>query len=820
VNLFSEIDMIRNGLALLLILAAVPVLWAEEPAAGHDDEMLLRGVGVATDGKGLLTFFEQRRAGAGGPEKIEKRVAELVDQLAGDDAAAAQKACGELVALGAPAIPLLRQAARDPDQAQAVTLARRCLGVLENHPGQLTSAAVRLLGQRRPKGSTEALLAFLPSAEDDDVLETVRTTLASLARPEGKPDPALLAALKDPLALRRAMAIDALCQQGQAEPRATLARLLRDPMASVRLRAALALARVRDAEAVRMLIQLITELPLAQAQEAEVVLLDLAGEDAPQAPLTEEKASQQACRQAWEAWWKKMDDRQLLQEVRKRTLTEERLRKADALIKQLEDDDFQAREQAQRGLIDMGIMVMPLLRKALDHPDEEVRRRLRLCLRTLERDKSLPLPPVVARMLALRKPQGAVETLLTFAPYADSAELRHEVQIALNALAAQENKPHQALVRTLGDTMAIRRGAAAEAICLSTGPGDHLPAIRKLLEDADKSVRMQTALALASIGHRQAMPVLIQVLGDLPMEQSAPAVDYLDRLAQDRPPTDLPRGDTEEDRAKLREVWAAWWKANGEHTSLVSRYPADSQMQVPSITLVVYNNNQVVALDRGSKERWQVNGLLGPQDACLVGHNRLLVAESQGQRVTERNLRGDILWKHQTPGCWPTQVQRLPNGHTFIVCRNRLIEVDRAGRETLAIPRLQNDVLCARRLRNGEITLVSANQQGCLRLDATGKELQRFAINPLNHQGTDILANGHVLVPVPWMNKVQEYDAAGKVVWEASVPQAGSVCRAPNGHTLVSVAQFQPNRLFELDRKGQKVNEVALTGHVIRMQRR
>jgi HEAT repeat protein len=809
---------------LCLVLAgclSAPALCADE-SGPPDDELRLRGVGVSTDGAGLLAFFKDRKASTDSPRQVEKRAAELIERLGGKDLAAAQAASGQLVALGAPAIPLLRQAARNAEAPQAAALARLCLEALETHPGHFSSAAVRLLGRHRPKGAAAALLGFLPLAEDEEVIDTVRATLGLLAHSGGQVDPALVEALHDENALRRAVAIDALCQQGIAEPRTALSRLLRDPVPSVRLRAAVALARARDAEAVRLLIDLLAELPLPRAREAEELLIDLAGSQAPSVALTADESSRQTCRDAWQSWWKKMDERQLLEEVRSRTLTDDRRRQAEKLIGRLEDDEFEVREQAQKSLIDMGMMILPLLRKALSHRDRELegRRRLRLCIQALERDRTLPLPLVAPRLLAIRKPPEAVAALLAFVPFADSDELLHEVHLALNALAADERRLQPAFVRALDDAMESRRGAAAEAICLSGHLEEHWPALRKLLRDPSPAARLQTALALAGSGRREAMPVVIDLLGELPREQVGPALDYLQRLAQDRPPPQLPQDDSDQEPRRLQEVWKSWWAAQGEHVALVPRYAVEEIAAARGITVLVNNTNQVVALDRQGKERWSLKGLLGPQDAQLLGANRVLVAEAQGQRVTERNLQGDILWKYQIPGGWPMQVERLPGRNTtFIVCRHRLVEVDHTGREVLSILRPQQDIACARKMRNGEIVALLTHPQVCVRLSPTGQEIRRFAIMPMNPQGSFILPSGNVLTSIQWMNKVQEFDTTGKKVWEANAFQPVMVCRADNGNTLVWPQQM-PWRILELDRQGEKVGELPVSAPVVRMHRR
>lgn len=790
------------------------------------DEGLLRSVGLSPDGPGLLRFFHLRSRGEVEPERLTA----LLEQLGAPSLLVAQKACGELAAIGAPAIPMLRQAAKDPDRHQVARLARRCLQVLEQSPGQLSSAATRLIAQYQPAGAAEALLAFAPLAEEDAVVEEIRlalvaVTASSLHATEGRHAtmlPVLLKALKDESPLRRALVIDALCHNGitpsllQQTP---LRQLLHDPHPMVRLRAALVLSRAHDAKAVSTLITLLTELPLEQARQAEEYLTELAGEQAPKTPLGNDAATRQKCRDAWATWWQASEeDKRLLEEIRKRTVTETLRQKCEGLIKQLGDADFAVREKAQAEVKAMGSLIVPLLRNATRHADLEIRNRARDCLSVMERDKNLPLSLVIPRLIALRKPAGAAETLLAYVPYADEETVLPEVQWALNAVAFKDGQPEPAVVRALSDSQGARRAAAAEALCLG-GDRTHLPAIRKMLTDPEPVVRLKVALALAGIGQRDAVPTLIELLGQLNSTEAEAAEEYLQRLAGDHAPTNLPSGDDNTARKKRQQAWAAWWKANGERIPLVGRYPpAGTERYLGHVLLVFANNGEIVELDRDRKERWKLTGLSNPRDVEVLGNDRILVAEQGAQRVTERNRKGDIIWEKTTPGAYPIGVQRLRNGHTFIVCNNKLLEVDRAGHEIYSISR-PHDVIAACRLRDGQIILVSSQRQ-CIRMDATGKQLKSFPLQwAWQGAGMDILPNGHIIIPGFWMNKVIEYDADGKVVLDLHANQPYAATRLKNGNLLMAPQQW-PSELIEMDSTGKQVSKLNLPNFPHRIRTR
>lgn len=797
--------------AVLLAIALIGPTHGNDKDSTADDELKLKNAFQSTDGPGLVAFLSTRARG----EVAQDKLSGLIEALDTKNPTDRHKAAAELVAVGAPAIAMLRQAARDVDAPEAAALARRCLKIIEEEPGVATIAAVRLLAARKPAGTAEALLAYLPHAENDSVMEELKSALAGVAYDQGKAAPALIKALGDEHPLRRAGAIVALCSNGIAEPRATLRKLLQDPMPSVRLRASLALAQAFDAKAVSTLITLLADLPDAQAREVEGFLQDLASEQAPKETIGSDDASKQKARDAWAKWWLDSEGPGLLDELKKRTLTEIDTTQVLGIIEKLGDDSFEVRQRSEDELKKFGSRIIPLLKQAQKHADLEVRNRVTKCLASIEGEKAVPLSPVTARLVALRKPKGAVEALLAYMPYAEDEAITEELQNALNAGAYPGGKPHPALLKAIEEKSPARRAAAGQALC--SGPmADVLPRIRQLLKDKDGSVRLRVALALAAAREPEAVVPLIALVADLPPEGSTQAEEYLLKLARDNPPKNLPDGD--ENRKKRALVWEKWWDDNQGKVAMVDRFAPTRERDLGFTILVQQNNNQVVEWDKERKVRWTLTNLQGPMDAQWLPGNRVLVAEQNAQRVTERDLSGKVVWT-ATVGSWPLQAERLANGHTFIVCRNLLITVDRSGKEVTRINRPANDILSGRRLSNGQIVIVTATRQ-IIRMDRTGKELKSVMIGNVYANGNEILKNGNVIVPLIWNNVVIEYDGDGKEVWKATVTQPMHALRLPNGNTLIS-SQNWPARLYEMDKKGAQVGDYPTNNaYVYRMRRR
>lgn len=789
------------------------ILSSGDVSTALTDELSLKAAGLRIDGPSLLSFFRQRMQPAVPAEKL----AALIQQLGAESSEDREKAVGELVALGSPAILALRQAARDTDDRERSTNARRCLQAIEGPGGAaITAAAVRLVGLRKPMGAAPTLLAFLPSADDERVMEEVKTALNAVALVGDKPDAALVQALQDPNSLRRSLAAEVLCQAGPGLKLPEVAKLLQDPQPMVRLRVALLLAEAKDAKAVSVLIALLADLPHTQAKLAEEFLFSLAAEQAPKAVLTNDEISAKKCRDLWAAWWLKSEGPDLLNEFRQRSVNDPDREKTETLIKKLGDDAFDVREKATADLIAMGSPVALLLRQAVNNTDPEISQRAQKILERIDKDKavSTPLAAVSARLVAYRKPAGAAEALLNYLPFAEDPITAAEIQSALIDVAIRDGKVEPAVAKALQDGSPLRRSAAGEALCWAA-PDELKPALKKLLQDANGIVRLRVALGLAAHKEKEAVPVLINLLGELAPEQAADAEDYLRRLPGTKAP-DVPLGSDEAGRKKCKDAWLTWWKLNDAKIELAA-LPRHSLLNRYSgyTLLVMSDNNQIVELDRQGKERWHLQGLQYPVDAQVLPGNRVLVAESNGRRVSERNLKGEILWQKEIN--WPTGCQRLANGNTFITTRNQLVEVDRTGRDVFTYNHPNADIMAAHKLSHGQIVVLT--QSGtCLRLDSSGKEIKNFRVNQVSSNSMDVLPSGNVLIPQMWMNKVLEMDPDGKTVWEVNVQQPQAVCRLPTGNILVSIQW--PAKVVELDRTGKIVWEHNSANRVYRIRRR
>jgi HEAT repeat protein len=808
-----------RGFSLLVVpflAAALPMAMAETTEApASADEQTLRAAGLATDGPALLDFFQARSR----PASDGKEVQALVRQLGAAPEVRAH-AAAQLVACGPLAVPALRHAVNDLTDPVAAKEAQKCLQWIEgSSAATIPAAAARLLAERRPPGAAEVLLAYVPFADNAEVAEEVAHALARLAFAQGQAAPALVRALEDALPARRAVAAEALCRADRPEQWPAVRKLLQDPNAAVRLRAALALVKQQDAEAVPVLIDLLAELPAVQRARIETALQELAGEWAPAMPQMKEDAiSRRICRDAWAAWWRHTDGPALLDEFRQRTPDEAAQKKIQGLIDDLGAERFTVRERALADLAALGPVAVPFLRQAVRGKDQERARRAESCLARIAREQKRALPTAAPRLLALRRPPGAVEALLAYLPWAASEEMGQAVEDALAALAVTAGRPRPALVQALADPLPLRRRAAGVALARAGG-ATLRPALRKLLHDPEAQVRIGVGTALVAAGDREAMPVLIEALGDVPQDQGSQVLDMLYQLAGDKGP-DVPAGTDAASRQKCRDAWAAWWKTHAAAVDL-ARLGTDQPLLGYTLLAEILMNNsmgRVREITRDGKTRWQIDGLQFPVDAFVrAGH--VVIAECHGSRVSERDFKGTIIWKVEGLPGNALNVQPVPGGNTFIAATFAVMEVDRKGKEVYRVSFQGEPLTAACKMPDGHITVLT--QQGqCVRVDTKGKQLKRFASGRIGGwtSGIDVVPGGRVLVARPNLNQVAELDRDGKTLWKAPAPGITTATSLRNGHVLA--ASHTNMRVQELDRAGRVVWEYRSDHHIFHARRR
>jgi HEAT repeat protein len=775
--------------------------------AAPADESALRAARLPITDKAILNFFHKRTQPPPGRAVIEQ----LARALDSQDATEADDAQGELVSIGAPVVPVLREVANRVDEVRASRRAKEILQLIEGpEADHLPAEAARLLASRKSPGTAQALLDYLPFADNDAVFEDFISALAVVSLQDGKADPALLAALKGSRGFSRAAAARALCKAGGNSSWKIVRPLLTDADPAIRLQAALALADARDSQAIPVLIECLSDAPAPLATKAEEYLASLAGDWAVRGPSGSDLVSRELRREVWATWWQKTNGELLLGEVQARTLTDEELARAQALLRKLETEQGEFGPIATADLVAMGPRISPLLRRAVQENHPRLSPAASRCLEVIEREfPPIPLPEALFRMLALHRPPGTVAALLAFLPCAENEESIVQFNRVLLEVGVVDGKADPALVKALDDGVGIRRAVAAITLGRS-GIADHFAAVHQLLLDTDIEVRRRVALGLAEAGDVEGAVALSGLLENLPDARAWEIEEQLERLAGGIVPSEMTVLPI--DWKNVAGAWREWW--HGDHAKIVMAEPsvAASSVTLRGYTLLVQQqSNSITELGPDGKPRWTLTGLQGPTDAQMLANQHVLVAE-QG-RVTERDLSGNVLWKVE--GIQPISVQRLANGNTFIPCFGLLLEVDRAGNDVLRLPMRRRGMVAAHRLPDGRV--VAFDRQSIMQLDKSGRPIKQVPVNTGGGGFNEIMDDGHLLSLSPGIGDIAEFDMDGKELGRFQQPGASHGFRLPNGHTLVVV---QGTKYIELDKNWKPLKETALATPAVRVKQR
>ena len=505
---------------------------------------------------------------------------------------------------------------------------------------------------------------------------------------------------------------------------------------------------------------------------------------------------------------------------KKRTTSLSNVGHIKELVRRLGDDEFKTREDASRQLMMLGPRARPFLQAALKDHDPEIVRRAQDCLERITKETSVTALAAAVRVLARLRTPDAAAVLLDYLPSAEDERVGETIRQVLPSLAENEGKAESAFIEALTDRSTLKRAAAAAALA-EAHPADAMSKVRKLLDDSDPLVRQRVGLALAARGEKDAIPALIRSIEDVPLEQNGLVLDLLDRLADGSPPG-MPVVD-QKARRKYRQVWESWWM---KHKDEIQPGRLEKVSRSLGFTLIVLLDlNTVEYLDRAKQVRWHFNSTSKPLDVQLLpGEERVLIAEYMVNRVSERTLKGAIVW--QKPVVGPLVAQRLLNGNTFIATTNQLIEVDKDGKEVFTYSRPDGgEFMRATKLRDGGIACVVRFGVGLaryVRLTPSGKdfkEAKSWVVHVRTSGGRlDVQPNGHVLIPEMDNNRVVEYDADGQSVWEVTIDQPIAAVRLPNGNTLITL--MRENRAVEVDREGKEVWQFKADTKVTRAYRR
>ncbi len=508
------------------------------------------------------------------------------------------------------------------------------------------------------------------------------------------------------------------------------------------------------------------------------------------------------------------DEKALREFFRKRSPVPGDLEKIEALVRQLGERSFQRRNRATEALITWGPAAFDALRRGTLDTDIEIVRRCERCLAEIERPGN-ELPFAAVRQVVRLKLNGGLALLLDYAPNADDDQVTEAVLAALRSL-ADPKTPDDALLKASADRAPARRAAAAHLLGRHTSKTGREAAM-KLLADPEIIVRFRAAEALLFARERAAIPALIELLRTAKPDVRWQVEDLLARLpACIKSEPALPAGPNEDKAAEWSqwsERWAAWWTKHGPGADLAK---LEERPAFQNLTLVPeMHAHKVWEYGPDGKKRWELTtDLKSPIDAQVLPNGRVLIAELDGGRVTERDRSGKIVWQHAV--VTPIYVRRMTGGNTFISTNHSCLIVTPAGKEVFRYtPEASFFIHSIHQMSNHHIVAIS--MEGDVReIAPDGKVIRTIPLPERGGwSGIEGLPGNRYLCAGG--GKVREIDATGKVLWKLNHPSACFATRLPNGNTLVA---DNSRSLIEVNREGKILVQREIASGLWRVHRR
>lgn len=517
------------------------------------------------------------------------------------------------------------------------------------------------------------------------------------------------------------------------------------------------------------------------------------------------------------------DGKRLLEYLRDRTLKENELNQLHHWIQQFGADSFEERLQAVKEVERYGAAAIGPLKVTLKHNDPEVRYRAQQALQRLETIPQSQVLAAVVRALQQQKPPGTAAALLDFLPsVADDDNVLSVIRQALISLAVTpDGKAEPALLAALQDRHPVRRSTAMIAL-IEGGPAQHrirLPDAYPQVRDAVRRERdievKYTALWVLLLTTREPeyLPELLTLIPQLPRGYLWQLEDLLLQLAGGKHPPNGRFGKDPQALNKTREAWLQWWKEQGQGIPLAT---FQYQPRIRGVTEIIeidirgYSQGRVVSLGADLKEKWSISGLNYPSDMKRLSNGQVLVADTNTSRVLVfdpdgRQIRAQLINQQ------PFAIYVLPDEDIQVIARNNVYLFDKRWNQKAIYSRPSFDIIAGCRLPTGETLLVRNVAQGAtgFRLDTQLKELRdTHSFARINHmQSIEPIDEERVLVCE--YNRVAEYNLkTGKLLWSYNCNNPTSAQRLPNGNTLITLMNDQPNgRIIELAPDGEIVWE-------------
>jgi hypothetical protein len=795
----SSINRFRPSLQYLPILlglafgVSLQPLYSEELSTERE---LLKTAGFnPANTQTLIPLFKGRSSSIPAKANIEKLIAQLINGNP-EEKLAAKK---DLICMGDYVISTLKKASGEILDPSSEKNLKDCIELLEGKGSEnLISSALKVIASEGKTESSEVLFAYLPFAAEEILRNECESTLRALFTTSGT---VFEKTLTDPNPYKRAVAAEILVRKGNPKQISMAKALLNDTSSLVRTRLVLAFLEQKDRIAMPTALKLLSSDSKDTSTLIETALVTLAGELAIQGPKNDDSISRSINQAAWGGWWKSINEQDLLSVLRESTAPMAMIAEADKIFKDnnielikkhINSKSFKSNPAMQAFLLNRAAFDMNIAK--LIEPDSNA---IKLLL------QSNQVTPALIRLITLVRPANAIEIILAYIPSCNDDNIQNLLGECLGLYLNDQNTIHPALIAA--STSSIEEIRTFAGRVLAQSPNEIAQkTCTTLLSDSSIRVRFEVARESIKNQNKSAIPALIELMTKVPAEKVEAIDQTLRAIAKDKSPES--KNDSKVDAV----AWNTWWQKEGTQLVLT---PGLKNQEALKNFLVVESFNQekksgrVFLITPSGKTLWEIANLSNPTDALLLPNNKILITEQGANRITERDTKGNISWEKSATN--PFLSQRLSNGNIFIASRNKIVEVGRNGNEIFSFSYPNETILAACKTRTNEYALLSYNGV-FLKLDSKGNEVSKSRIPfPTNFgiNGGAITQNDRVLVSIPTLNKIMEFNFSGQATWESTITMPGIPTKLPNGNVVAP--SLNGSKIVEIQMDGKIIYESA-----------
>ena len=795
----SSINRFRPYLQYLPILLGLAFWVSLQPLYSEElstERELLKTAGFnPANTQTLIPLFKGRSSSIPAKASIEKLIAQLINGNP-EEKLAAKK---DLICMGDYVISTLKKALGEILDPASEKNLKECIELLEGKGSEtLISSALKVIASEGKAESSEVLFAYLPFASEEILRNECESTLRGLFTTSGT---VFEQTLTDPNPYKRAVAAEILVRKGNPKQISMAKTLLNDTSSLVRTRLVLSLLEQKDRVAMPTALKLLASDSKDTSSLIETALATLAGELAIQGPKNDDSISRSINQAAWAGWWKSINEQDLLTLLRESTAPIAMITEADKVFKDnnielikkyINSKSFKSNPALQAFLLNRAAFDMNIAK--LIEPDSNA---IKLLL------QSNQVTPALIRLITLVRPANAIEIILAYIPSCNDDNIQDLLGECLGLYLNDQNTPPPALIAA--STSSIEEIRTFAGRVLAQSPNEIAQkTCTTLLSDSSVRVRFEVARESIKNQNKSAIPVLIEMMTKVPAEKAEAIDQTLRAIAKDKSPES--KNDSKVDAA----AWNTWWQKEGTQLVLT---PGLKNQEALKNFLVVESFNQekksgrVFLVTPSGKTLWEITNLSNPTDALLLPNNKILITEQGANRITERDTKGNISWEKSATN--PFLSQRLSNGNIFIASRNKIVEVGRNGNEIFSFSYPNETILAACKTRTNEYALLSYNGV-FLKLDSKGNEVSKSRIPfPTNFgiNGGAITQNDRVLVSIPTLNKIMEFNFSGQSTWESTITMPGIPTKLPNGNVVAP--SLNGSKIVEIQMDGKIIYESA-----------